>query len=42
MAEPVSTKLGTKHPLLKGIQVRSNEGLCFFPKTDNNKVAKIR
>ena len=25
-SEPISTKLGTKHPLVKGIQVCSNEG----------------
>ena len=28
--EPISTKHGTKHPLVKGIQVCSNEGLHPF------------
>ena len=30
--EPISTKLGTKHPWLKGIQVCSNKGPCPFPR----------
>ena len=29
--EPFSTKLGTKHPWVKGIQVYSNEGPRLFP-----------
>ena len=28
--EPISTKLDTKHPWIKGIQVCSNEGLILF------------
>ena len=36
-----STKLGTKHPWVKGIQVCLNEGLRPFPRGDNNKKAKI-
>ena len=39
--ELISTKLGTKHPWMKGIQVCSNEGLCPFPRGDNYKIAKI-
>ena len=37
---PISTKLGTRHPWVKGIQVCSNEGLRPFPRGDNNKIAK--
>ena len=29
---PISTKLGTMHPRVKGIQVCSNEGCCPFPR----------
>ena len=36
----ISTKLSTKHPWAKGIQVCSNEGPPF-PKGDNYKIAKI-
>ena len=32
---PVSTKLGLKHPWVKGIQVSSNEGPCPLPRGDN-------
>ena len=32
---PISTKLGTKHPRVKGIQVCSNEGPHPFPRGDN-------
>ena len=39
--EPISTKLGTKHPWVKGIQVCSNEGPRPFPRGDNNEIAKI-
>ena len=35
-----STKLGTKHPWVKGIQVCSNEGLRPFTRGDNNEKAK--
>ena len=33
--KPISTKLNTKHPWVKGIQVRLNEGSCQFPRGDN-------
>ena len=36
----ISTKLGTKHPWVMGIQVCSNEGLRPFLKGDNYKIAK--
>ena len=39
--EPISTKLGTKHPWMKGIQICSNEGPCFFSRGDNYKMVKI-
>ena len=38
--EPISTKLGTKHPWVMGIQF-SNEGRSSFPRGDNYKLAKI-
>ena len=38
---PISTKLGTKHPWVKGIQVRTNEGPRPFQRGDNYKTAKI-
>ena len=38
---PISTKLGTKHPWVKGSQVCSNEGPCPFPKGENYEIAKI-
>ena len=37
---PISTKLGTKHPWVKGIQVCSNEGPHPFPRGDNYEIAK--
>ena len=39
--EPISTKLGTKHTWVKGIQVCSNDGPYPFPRGDNYKIAKI-
>ena len=39
--EPISTKLGTKHPWVKGIQVCSNEGSRHFPRGDNYEIVKI-
>ena len=37
----ISTKLGTKHPLVKGIQFCcSNEGTCPFPREDNYGIAE--
>ena len=32
---PISTNLGTKHPLVKGIQVCSKEGPSLSPRVDN-------
>ena len=37
----ISTKLGTKHPWVKGTQVCSNERPCPFPRGDNYEIAKI-
>ena len=39
--EPISTKLGTNHSCVKGIQVYSNEGPRSFPRADYNEIAKI-
>ena len=39
--EPISTKLGTKHPVVKGIQAFKNEGSCPFPRGDNYKIVNI-
>ena len=36
-----STKLSTKHPWVKGIQICLNEGLLPFQMGDYNKIAKI-
>ena len=38
---PILTKLDTKHPYIKGIQVCSNEGPHLFPRGDDSKIAKI-
>ena len=38
---PISTKLSTKHPWVKRIQVCSDEGPGPFPKGDTYKIAKI-
>ena len=38
---PIATKLGTKHPWVKGIQVCSNKGPRFFPRGDYYEIAKI-
>ena len=37
----ISTKLGTKHPWVNGIQVCTNEWPHPFPRGDNYKIAKI-
>ena len=37
----ISTKLGTNHPCVKGIQICSNEGPLSCPRGDNYKIAKI-
>ena len=37
---PISTKLGTKHPWVKEIQVCSNEGPSPFRMGDNSEIAK--
>ena len=39
--EPISTKPGTKHPLLKRIQDCSNVGPRPFPRADYYELAKI-
>ena len=39
--EPISTKLGTKHPWVKGIQVCSNEGPRPFTRGDNYEIVII-
>ena len=39
--EPISTKLGTKYPWVKGIHVCSNEWPLPFPRGDNYEIAKI-
>ena len=41
VTEPISTKLGTKHPWVKGIQVYSNEGAHTFPRGNNYEIEKI-
>ena len=38
---PITTKLGKKYPLVKGIQVCSNEGPRSFSREDANEIAKI-
>ena len=38
---PISTNLGPKHPLVKGIQVCSNEGPRPFPRGDDYELGKI-
>ena len=38
---PISTKLGTTQPWVKGIQFCSNEGPCPFSRGDYFKIAKI-
>ena len=38
---PISTKLGTKHPWVSGINICSNEGPCPFPMGDNYEIVKI-
>ena len=37
----ISTKLGTMHPWVKGIQVCSNEGPHPFPRGNNYQIAKM-
>ena len=39
--EPISTKHGSKHPWVEGIQVCSNEGPRPFPRGDNYEIVKI-
>jgi hypothetical protein len=38
---PFSTKLGRKHPWVKGIQVCSNDEHWSFPRGDNSENVKI-
>ena len=37
----ISTKHGTKHPWVKGIQVCSKEGPRQYPRADNYEIAQI-
>ena len=37
----ISLKLGTKHPWVMGVQVRSNEGPHPFPRGNNYEIAKL-
>ena len=37
----ISTKLGTKHPWVKRVQVCSNERPRPFPRRNNYKISKI-
>ena len=39
--EPISTKLGTKHPWMNGFQICSNEGPSSFSRGDSYKMVKI-
>jgi hypothetical protein len=39
--KPISIKLGTNHPWVKGIQNCTNQGSCPFQREDNCKTAKI-
>ena len=36
----ILTKLGTKHPWVKGIQICFNERPSLFPREDKNKIQK--
>ena len=38
---PISTKRGTKHPWVMGIQVYENVGPHFFPRGNGYEIAKI-
>ena len=38
---PISTKLDTKHPWVKGIQVCSDEGPRPFPRGDNSEIVNL-
>ena len=38
---PVSTKLGTNHPWVEGIQVCSNKGQRPFQRGDNSEIVKL-
>ena len=38
---PILTKLGTRHPWVKGIQVCTNERPRPFPIGDNNKIVRV-
>ena len=37
---PISTKLGTKHPTVDGIQVFSYEAPHLFPRGDKSEIEK--
>jgi hypothetical protein len=40
-SKPISIKLGTNHPLVKGIKDCSKEGPGSIPRRDNHRNAKI-
>ena len=40
ITRPISTKLGTKHSLVKGIQIYSDEGPSYCTKGDNYEKVK--
>ena len=40
-SRPISTKLDTKVPLIKGNQICSKERPCLLPRRDNNEIMKI-
>ena len=39
--DPISTKLSTKHPWVKGIIFCTNEGPCPFPREENYEIEKV-
>ena len=38
---PFSTKLGTKHPWIEGIQFSSNAGSCLSPRGDKSEIVNV-
>jgi hypothetical protein len=38
---PISTRLGTNHPWVKGIQAYTKEGDSLSPRGDNNERVKL-
>ena len=41
ITEPISTKLDTNNPWVKGIHIGSNQGPCPFPRGDKYGIAKL-